>query len=59
MFQDTVTKYSDADSHGGSGISEDESGHTEVFSSAIPGRTECNDQVVTEDECVRICVISV
>lgn len=59
MFQDTVTEYSDADGHGGAGISEDEGGYTEVFSSAIPGRSECNDKVVTKDECVRIHVISV
>lgn len=59
MFQDTVTKYSDDDGHGGAGISEDEGGHTKVFSSAITGRSKCNDQVVTEDKCVRIHIISV
>ena len=59
MFQDTVTEYSDDDGHGGAGISEDEGEHTKVFSSAITGRSKCNDKVVTQDECVRIHVISV
>lgn len=47
MFQDTVTEYSDDDGHGGAGISEDEGEHTKVFSSAITGRSKCNDKVVT------------
>ena len=47
VFQDTVTEYSDDDGHGGAGISEDEGGHTKVFSSAITGRSKCNDKVVT------------